>query len=107
MSELAQFGHRLLGVLERLGQVGEGIVFLVLEGATCQLQSDHRVNKPLLRSVVQVANNAPALLVGRHRAIRARDAANADRASTFEIALATSSANSSIRFSVPAGNGTW
>jgi hypothetical protein len=42
--ELAQLGRRLLGVVERLGQQGEGILLLVLEGAVGQLQRDDRVD---------------------------------------------------------------
>jgi hypothetical protein len=53
--ELAQLGHRLLGLVEHLGQQGGGILLLVLEGAVCELERDDRVDQPLLRAVVQVS----------------------------------------------------
>ena len=65
MRELAQLGVGLLGLVERLGQQGRGTLLLVLDGAVCELQGDDHVDQPLLRSVVQIANHAPALLVGR------------------------------------------
>ena len=72
MRELAQLGRRLLDLLERLGQEGGDGLLLVLQGVLCQLQRDDRVDQPLLRSVVQIANHAPALLVGRRHDPRPR-----------------------------------
>ena len=67
MGELAQLGRRLLGVVERLGQEGGGILPFVLAGAAGKLQRDDRVDQPLLRAVVEIANHPAALLVGgRH-----------------------------------------
>jgi hypothetical protein len=63
--ELAQLRRRLLGVVERLGEQGGNVLLLVLDGAVGQLERDDRMDEPLLRSVVQIAHYAPALLVGR------------------------------------------
>ena len=48
------------------------VLLLVLQGAACQLERDDRVDQPLLRAVVQIANHAPALLVGRRHDPRPR-----------------------------------
>ena len=72
VGELAQLGRRLLGVVERLGQQAGELLLLVLQGAACQLERDDRVDQPLLRAVVQIANHAPALLVGRRHDPRPR-----------------------------------
>jgi hypothetical protein len=60
--ELAQLGRRLLGVPERLGQ--QAVVLLALLGALGRLQRDDGVDQKLVSAVVQIANHAPALLVG-------------------------------------------
>jgi hypothetical protein len=62
--ELAQLVHRPFGVVERLGQQGGSIVLPVLRRAACQLEGDDGVDQTLLSAVVQIANHAPALLVG-------------------------------------------
>jgi hypothetical protein len=61
--EFAQLDVRTLRVVERFGQQGGEVLSLVLEGAACQLQRDDRVDQPLLRTVVQIADHAPALIV--------------------------------------------
>jgi hypothetical protein len=63
--ELAQLDRGLLGVVERLGQEGREVLLLVLQGAVCALQREDRGDQPLLRAVVQIANDTPALLDGR------------------------------------------
>ena len=64
MHQLAQLFRRVLGLLERLDHERGRRVVLVLERPACKLQRDHRVDQPLLRAVVQVADHAPALVVG-------------------------------------------
>ena len=76
-----------------------------LEGATRQLQRDDRVDQSLLCAVVKVANHPAALLVGRRRDPRPRDAATSVCASVFAIAVATSSVKEVRRTSASGGKG--
>jgi hypothetical protein len=109
--ELAQLGRRVLGVAERLGQKSGGIRLLVLQGAAGKLQRDDRVDQPLLRAVVQIADHprrsssVAATIRARDAARSSRDAASSSRASVFEIAVATSSVKAAIRDSVSTGSG--
>jgi integrase len=63
--QLAQLVGRVLGVVECLGHERRGSILLVLERAVRQFERDDRVHEPLLRTVVQIANHPPALLIGR------------------------------------------
>ena len=72
VGELAQLHRRLLGVVERLGHQAGEVVLLVRQGLLGELERDDRVDQPLLRAVVQIANHAPALVVGRRHDPRPR-----------------------------------
>jgi hypothetical protein len=61
----SHLGRGLLRVLDCLGHERRCSAVAVLERSACQFHRDDRVDAALLRSVVQVAYDAPALLVGR------------------------------------------
>jgi hypothetical protein len=63
--ELAQRGHRALGLVEPLGHERGAGGLRVPERPARQLERDHGVDEALLRPVVQIAHHSPALLVGR------------------------------------------
>jgi hypothetical protein len=52
-------------VVECLGHERRRSVILAPEGAVREFERDDRVHEALLCAVMQVANHAPALLVGR------------------------------------------
>ena len=64
MGELTQLGGGVLRMVERFRHEPGPILLILLERLEGQLQGDARVDQALLRSVVQVANDAPPLLVG-------------------------------------------
>ena len=87
--ELAQLGHRLLRLVERLVHEGGGVLVASLSSACArQLQGDDGVTSrccaPSWRSRTTRRRSSSAAAT-----IRARDAARSARAWTFEIAVAT------------------
>jgi hypothetical protein len=71
MRQLAQLDGRPLGLIERLGhEPGSGLA-LVLQRVEREPHRDDRMDKPLLGSVVQIADHPPALGVGRRHDPRA------------------------------------
>ena len=69
MRQLAQLVVRPPRVFERLGEERLRALVTLLVRAGRELQRDDRVHEPLLRAVVEIADDAPALLVaGRHDA---------------------------------------
>jgi hypothetical protein len=63
--QLAQLHGGLLGLLERLGDQRGRVVGPVAERALGELERDDRVDEALLRAVVDVADQAAPLFVGR------------------------------------------
>jgi hypothetical protein len=51
-------------VAERLGHQGGGGLVVLLQCLLGQLQRDRRVDEPLLRAIVQIADHSPALVIG-------------------------------------------
>ena len=79
LGQFAQLVGRHPRVLERLGHQRRGLLTSLLKRTLDMFQRDQGVHEPLLRSVVQVADQAAALLVARdenprsrHRQIRPR-----------------------------------
>jgi len=64
VSELSQLASRELGVVERLGDRCVRRRLAITERAGRELEREDRMDEALLRAVVQVADHAPALLVG-------------------------------------------
>ena len=71
MRQLAQLGVAQLGVVERLADERLGLSISALERSLSELQRHDGMHQPLLRSVVQVADHPPSLLVGRFHDPRA------------------------------------
>ena len=70
--ELAHLGRRLLRVLERLLHQQRPVLCFLRQRLLRQLERDHRVDQALLRAVMQIADDPPALVVGRRGDARAR-----------------------------------
>jgi hypothetical protein len=71
-ASFAQLDVRRLRILKPLVDEPAGGLRLQLERLGRQLQRDDRVHHPLLCAVVQIANDAPALPVGRRHDPRPR-----------------------------------
>ena len=124
MRALAQLVGGVLGVVECRGQQVWEVLLLVLQGGVGELEREDRVHQPLLRAVVQIANDTPAFLVGRgantssaatpraasvatrrNAACSSANRPRAARLSVFEIAVASSSVNATSRSSMRSGTG--
>ena len=70
--ELAQFGRRLFRVGERLLHQRRPVFCSRRQRPLRELERDHRVDEALLRAVVQIADDPPALVVGGSGDARAR-----------------------------------
>ena len=72
MGQLAELGHRQLGVAERVVQQSGRRLGVRRERLAGLLERDDGVHQPLLRAVVEVADDAAPLLVAGHDQPRTR-----------------------------------